>query len=121
MDDNSDEDEEEKEDSKFDKILKNLESDDVEAVKITIGDLNTEFYMSNESHKGSTKPRRFIKPLLNFLGNKFDPELMMKASNCLVSLIDLFPEMSDHLIDENGLKVIEEKATNIQYIDVTED
>lgn len=101
--------------------MKNLESDDLEAVKITIGELNTEFYMSNESHKSRIKPRRFIKPLLNFLSNEFDPELMMKASNCLVSLIDLFPEMSDHLIDENGLKIIEEKGTNIQYIDVTED
>jgi len=48
--------------------------------------------MANESMKGMIRPSRFVVPLLQALGHQPDPSLMILASNCLISLIDLVPE-----------------------------
>lgn len=77
--------------------------------------------MASESIKCNIKPRRFVNPLLKILGNQPDPSLMILASNCLFSLIDLAPETCDIIVDEKGLKILEEKGKLIEYIDVAED
>jgi len=83
--------------------------------------LNTEICMSNESMKGSMKPERFVKPLLALLKSSKDSQLMLSASNCLLTIIDIFPEVSETIIKHKGLKIIEEKGKNFEYIDVAED
>lgn len=106
---------------KFDNFVEDLKSDDPVKVKNTVSMLNTEFCMANETMRGNIRPRRFVSPLLKILGCQPDPSLMILASNCLFSLIDLAPEVWDNIIDEKGLKIIEDKGKWIEYIDVAED
>lgn len=107
--------------NKFDNLLEELKSNNPDVVKNTVCMLNTEFWMASESIKCNIKPRRFVNPLLKILGNQPDPSLMILASNCLFSLIDLAPETCDIIVDEKGLKILEEKGKLIEYIDVAED
>lgn len=107
--------------SKFDMIYDELNSDDLNKVKNAITILNTELCMSNESMKNMIKPERFVKPLLNQLQIGIEPSLMILASTCLLTLTDLLPEISEVIIDEGGLNILEEKGKNFEYIDVAED
>lgn len=109
------------EDSKYDVIYADLQSMDIDKIKGAITILNTELCMANENMRGLIGPMRFVKPLLTQLDNQFDPTLMVLASNCLLSLIDLVPEVSETIIDAKGLKVLEQKSQSIEYIDVAED
>lgn len=77
--------------------------------------------MANETMRCNIKPRRFVNPLLKILGCQPDPSLMILASNCIFSLIDLAPEVCEIIVDEEGLKILEEKGKCIEYIDVAED
>jgi hypothetical protein len=76
--------------------------------------------MSNEAMKNQIQPDRFVCILLSNLSSS-DPSLMILSSNWILTLIDLLPEISDIIIDENGLKVLEEKGKAFEYIDVAED
>jgi len=105
---------------KFDNLLLNLQDDSLDIVKNTISLLNTEFFMANESMKQIIKPNRFVGVLLSHLRSEIDASLMVMASNCLLSLIDLFPEISETIVDEKGLKTLEEKGKSFEYIDVAE-
>ena len=109
------------EEEKFETFYADLTSGDLDKIKTAITLLNTEVCMSNESAKNAIQPDRFVRPLLTQLANDFDPSLMVQASNCLLTLIDLFPDISETIIDEKGLKTLEEKGKNFQYIDVAED
>lgn len=46
---------------------------------------------------------------------------MILASNWILTLVDLLPEVSDTIIDENGLNILEDKGKAFEYIDVAED
>ena len=107
--------------NKFETYLEDLRSMDNAKIKNTISMLNTELWMANESMKCNIKPRRFVCPLLKILGHQPDPSLMILASNCLFSLIDLAPEVCETIVDEKGLKILEDKGKAIEYIDVAED
>lgn len=76
--------------------------------------------MANESMKNIIRPDRFVKTLLKHLDNDFDPGLMVQASNCLLTMLDLHPESAEAIIDFEGLRVIESKGQSIEYIDVAE-
>jgi len=90
-------------------------------VKNIIAQLNTEICMSNESMKNQMRPDRFVKILLKHLDSGRDSQLMLSASNCLLTIIDIFPEISETIIRHKGLEVLEEKGKNFEYIDVAED
>lgn len=107
--------------NKFDLLYSDLQTHDVAKIRNAITLLNTELWMSNETMKGLIRPDRFVRPLLNQLNNQADPSLMLLASNCLLSLIDLLPEISETIIEEKGLKILEEKGKSFEYIDVAED
>mmetsp|Transcript_30773 Transcript_30773/g.30293 ORF Transcript_30773/g.30293 Transcript_30773/m.30293 type:complete len:119 (-) Transcript_30773:342-698(-) len=71
--------------------------------------------------KRAMRPERFVKPLLTHLENGLDSALMLSCSNCLLTIIDIFPEVSETIIAQKGLKILEEKGKNFEYIDVAED
>jgi hypothetical protein len=70
--------------------------------------------------KNQIKPDRFVCILLSHLSSS-DPSLMILASNWILTLVDLLPEVSDTIIDENGLNILEDKGKAFEYIDVAED
>lgn len=107
--------------NKFDLLFSDLQTYDVAKIRNAITTLNTELCMANETMKGLIRPERFVRPLLNQLNNQVDPALMLLASNCMLSLIDLLPEISETIIEEKGLKILEEKGKSFEYIDVAED
>jgi len=107
--------------ARFDALYNDINSEDINKIKTTITLLNTELCMANESMKNVIKPDRFIKLLVNYLDNQHDPSLMVQSSNCLLTMLDLFPEASETIIDYEGLRVLESKGKSIEYIDVAED
>lgn len=106
---------------KFDNLFNQLQTDNIEDLRNTLAMLNTEIWMSNESMKGAMRPDRFVKPLLTHLNNGVDSSLMLSCSNCLLTIIDIFPEISETIISQKGLKILEEKGKNFEYIELAED
>lgn len=106
---------------KFDNLFSQLKTENLDELKNNIAMLNTEICMSNENMKGAMRPDRFVKPLLVSLKNSTDSQLMLSASNCLLTIIDIFPEVSETIVRQKGLKIIEKKGKNFEYIDVAED
>ena len=107
--------------SKFDDLYNSIAFDSPDTVKTKITELNTHLLMAHEGMKNMIRPDRFIKSLITHLDNKVDSSLMLQSSNCILSLLDLFPEQAETIIEHDGLKVLESKGQTIEYIDVAED
>lgn len=105
----------------FDTLFENISSEDMDLVKTKIVELNTHLLMAHEGMKFQIKPDRFVKMLIKHLDNKIDSTLMLNASNCLLTMLDLFPETAEVMIFLDGLKVLESKGQTIEYIELAED
>jgi len=82
--------------------------------------LCAELSIAEDNQLNGFEYEHFIEQLLKCLYIEGIPDIMLHSAACIYHIVELIPESAIVLVNHNGVQILIDKITNIEYIDVAE-